>query len=408
VILGAAKKREAQVVPPAAMGREDAGPLYIREINKQERPWAETARIGRPAEATMIVSRFYQGWSYARRHMVLMLRHMTLKRAANLMINQLEYVLRRERLVSYPCFIKIDPSNRCQLRCPGCAQASDEFRAGLPKKGFLTVADFKKIVDPLAATTLGITLSAQGEPLLNRAILEMIEHARSLNIGVTISTNLSIKFGGEYLERLVRSGVDKLMVALDGASSETYAMYRVGGDFGLVRENVKKIAAIKRTLGVSTPELQWKFVEFDHNRHEIFVVPELYKEWGFDSYLIDVDRVDARVEAARKSRFVRKEACFFPYSTMVVLVDGRVLPCCSYQQTAWHLGNALESDIRSLWNTASYRALRRGFARRNYGAFMHPSCRSCLRGGPQETIPSADPAQASLVQVSGPGGARVG
>jgi len=123
----------------------------------------------------MIVNVFYQRWSYARRHMALMLRHLTMRRVANLVLNQLEYALRREKLVSYPCVIKIDPSNRCQLRCPGSAQSSDEFRASLPKKGFLTLAEFKKIVDPMAATTLSITLSAQGEPLLNRGILEMIE-----------------------------------------------------------------------------------------------------------------------------------------------------------------------------------------------------------------------------------------
>jgi radical SAM protein with 4Fe4S-binding SPASM domain len=332
-----------------------------------------------------------------------MLRHLTLRRTLNLVVNQLEYLLRREKLISYPCFIKIDPSNRCQLRCPGCAQASDEFRASLPKKGFLTLADFKSVVDPVATTTMGVTLSALGEPLLNRSVLEIVEHARSLNIGVTISTNLSIHFSDESLERLVRSGVDKLVVALDGASPETYPIYRVRGDFGLVTGNVQKIAAIKRKLRTRTPELQWKFIEFDHNRHEVSAVPELYKKWGFDSYTIDVDRVDARVEAGRKSRFHRKEACFFPYSTMVVFVDGRVLPCCSYQETDWNLGNALNSDIRALWNTASYQALRRGFARRGYGDFMNPSCRACF-GGSQDTTPETDPAEAPFIQISGPGG----
>ena len=110
----------------------------------------------------MTATRLYQKWFYARKHMALMLRHVTLKRAANLLLNQLECLLRREKLISYPCFIKIDPSNRCQLRCPGCEQASDTFRAALPKNGFLTLADFKKMVDPLAATTFGVTLSALG------------------------------------------------------------------------------------------------------------------------------------------------------------------------------------------------------------------------------------------------------
>src|SRR5271165_3653607 len=134
----------------------------------------------------MPIDGFYQKWFYVRKHVRLMLRRLTLRRAANLFVNQCEYLLRRESLVSYPGFLKIDPSSRCQLRCPGCEQASDAFRAALPKKGYLTVEEFKKIVDPVAATTLGVTLSALGEPLLNKTMVEMIEYAHSQNIGVTI------------------------------------------------------------------------------------------------------------------------------------------------------------------------------------------------------------------------------
>jgi len=310
---------------------------------------------------------------------------MTLRRAANLFINQCEYLLRRETLVSYPGFLKIDPSNRCQLRCPGCGQASDDFRASLPKKSFLTLDDFKRIVDPLASTTLGISLDQLGEPLLNKEIVAMLEHAKALNIGVTIATNLSLPLNEEFLRDLVKSGLDKLMVSLDGASSHTYEQYRVKGKYELVKTNVQRLASLKRELRSNTPNILWKFIVFEHNRHEASLVPALYKEFGFDSYRIDTDRGHRSVVRSRQSLFAKQQACFWPYSTMVLDVDGTVNPCCSFAETDWQLGNALASDIRLLWNSETYKALRRGFGRKNYGDFMHPVCRVCT-GGAQELV----------------------
>jgi MoaA/NifB/PqqE/SkfB family radical SAM enzyme len=223
-----------------------------------------------------------------------------------------------------------------------------------------------------------------GEPLLNKTIVAMIEYAHSLNVGVTISTNLAMKLSEETLQGLVKSGLDKLMVSLDGATSETYRQYRVGGNFELVRENVKRLAAIKDQLGSRTPEIQWKFIEFEHNRSEVSVVPSLYRKWGFDSYRIDFDRKDTRVEDVARSRYARKESCFWLYSTIAVDVDGTVQPCCSFRlSTDWHLGDALVSDIRLLWNSPAYQSLRKGFGRVNYGGSMHPTCRLCFSGEPR-------------------------
>jgi MoaA/NifB/PqqE/SkfB family radical SAM enzyme len=77
---------------------------------------------------------------------------------------------------------------------------------------------------------LGVSLSLRGEPLLGKDLPAIIEHAHSRNIAVSFPTNLSVKLGGEKLERLVRSGVDAIYVSVDGACEETYRRYRVGGD----------------------------------------------------------------------------------------------------------------------------------------------------------------------------------
>jgi len=333
----------------------------------------------------------YRKWFYVRNHARILVRHLTVRRALNLVINQCEYLLRRQALISFPGFMKIDPSNRCQLRCRGCGQSSGKFRRSLPEKSFLTLNEFKQILGPLASTTLGVSLSALGEPLLNREVVAMVKYSNGLNIGVTISTNLSLDLGDEYLEALVGSGLDKLIVALDGIDKETYEKYRVNGKYELVTENVRRLAEIKRKYCSNTPELQWKFIVFDHNIGQMSQVPILYKQLGFDSYRIDFNRDNAGIVEKAKSRFSKKRSCFWLYSTIRVDVDGSVYPCCSYTGLAdWQIGNALMSDARLLWNGPSYIGLRRGFGRSDYGRFMHPTCQVCFGGKAPEVSRSED------------------
>jgi len=321
----------------------------------------------------------FRKWPYIRHHWKIIMHHLTWRRSVNLVINQLEYLLRRKRLISMPPYIKIDPSIRCHLRCPGCPQSRDSFRASLPKKSLLTFEEFKKILDPLVETTFGISLSLYGEPLINKNIIPMIEYATSHNIGVWFPTNFSLDFNDEFFEKLSRSGLEKLVVSLDGTTKEAYIKYRVGGDFDLARNNVKRLADIKKRLGLDTPQIEWKFIIFDHNRNQVETVKREYRQWGFDSYFLVLDRRGDKLVHNHASSFKKRKSCFWLYNTIHVEVDGTIRPCCS-NKPSWNIGNALTTDIRILWNNARYQDLRGGFSYINYGKAMDPVCVNCLGG----------------------------
>ncbi|MCP4991807.1 MAG: radical SAM protein [Colwellia sp.] len=322
-------------------------------------------------------------YEYIRHHWRIMMRYMTLRRVINLFVNYIEYLLRREKLWSYSPYIKVDPSLTCQLRCPGCPQSREEFRENLPAKSFLTLEEFKKILKPIAETTFGISLSMYGEPLLNKDITSMIEYAHSLNVGVWFPTNFSLKVTDEQLERLVKSGLDKLVISLDGTSEETYKEYRVNGKFEIVKKNVQRLANIKKRYGSPTPHLEWKFIMFDHNLHEVDIVKREYRKWGFDSCFILPDRRWDEVKAVQETSYAKKKNCFWLFNTINVAVDGSLMACCA-NMPAWNIGNAIESDIRTLWNNDRYRKLRRGFSRLNYGQEMGPVCVKCFGGDPKK------------------------
>ena len=114
----------------------------------------------------------------------------------------------------------------------------------------------------------------------------MIRYAKDKDIKVTLSTNLSVRLADDYLERLVCSGLDVLIVSLDGTTWETYAKYRRNGTFDLVRENIRRIQRVKERLGTTTPKVIWQFLVFRHNEHQIDQVKAEHKDWGADEISI--------------------------------------------------------------------------------------------------------------------------
>lgn len=73
-----------------------------------------------------------------------------------------------------------------------------------------------------------VILWSWGEPLLNPEIYRMIKYCEERNILSVTSTNLN-KFSRENARDLVESGLDALIIALDGIAEETYSKYRIGG-----------------------------------------------------------------------------------------------------------------------------------------------------------------------------------
>ena len=155
-----------------------------------------------------------------------------------------------------------------------------------------------------------------------------------------------------------------MYVSLDGASEETYKQYRVGGNFSLVLKNVKLLSNAKLKYGLKYPKLIWKFVIFNHNKHELNIVRKKYKKLGFDNYQFVLDN---QSDTYRKSKQINKarlrktlQGCFWLWHTMIIRWDGEVLPCCT--PFRFNIGNAIHDNCKEIWRSKRYRAIRQGFS----------------------------------------------
>ena len=283
----------------------------------------------------------------------LALRHMTPAKLRNIALVEAEMLLRRRTLRGLPYFIKVEPTNRCNLRCPLCPQVTGYCQVKGAEKAVLGSMPFDlyaQLIDELAPFLFCVLLYGQGEPFLAADIFRMIRYARERNLGTMISSNLNIAKDG-FAEEVVESGLDYLEVSLDGADQQAYAEFRVGGDFGLVRENIVRIVEKKRRLRRRAPLVEWKFIVMRHNEHQIDLARKTAREIGVD-YLtftpvgnIDPSRRDLLekwvstipryrqydLEAGVDLRAERaKRVCPWLYRSASINCDGSVSPCCYY------------------------------------------------------------------------------
>ena len=177
--------------------------------------------------------------------------------------------------------VRIDAALICQLKCPLCSQARDE---GGIKKCYLKFADFKKFVDD-NPTIRNIELSNDGEIFLNPELKDIMEYAykKRINLAARNGVNLNT-VDEETLDCLVKYKLRAMLISIDGATNDTYRIYRRGGDLCNVIENIKRINFYKQKYNTVFPRLIWQFILFGHNEHELPEARKMAKDLNMKFY----------------------------------------------------------------------------------------------------------------------------
>ena len=272
--------------------------------------------------------------------------------------------------------VRLEVSSRCQLSCPLCPTATGAVRKGSVGWGFLSLEDFVRFLAQNPAIRL-VELSNYGEIFLNPQLAGILEHAHAVGVSVEADNGTNLNHASEeQLEAVVRFGLRRLVVSIDGASQETYSTYRAGGTLSRVLENVRRLNEWKARLGSDRPRMIWQFVVFGHNEHELPAARRLAAELGmvFRPKL----NWDGRYSPVRDPDFVRQETGLEAFSHAAfaektgrryflgcrelwagpqVNWDGRLLGCCV---NFWgDFGNAFAEDLETCTNGAAYRDAKR-------------------------------------------------
>ena len=264
-----------------------------------------------------------------------------------------EYLVERyEHKEDLPKSIRLEACTICQLNCHSCYMRQDpEGVANGCGNGMLSFENFKKVVDDNDFET--IELSNHGEIFLNPELVKIMEYAYKKGIKLTADNGVNLnKLTDEQAEALVKYEFDNIVVSIDGASQETYKLYRRRGNFDKVIKNIEKINFYKKKYDKEKPFLNWKFVIFGHNEHEVKKAKRMAKKLGMEIFFAtnwdpdfspatDLEQVKkltgvtgvTHTPHSRLKQFLNKEIdwyyCNFLWEAPQINWDGQILGCCS-------------------------------------------------------------------------------
>lgn len=303
----------------------------------------------------------------------------TLRKIYNLILKEIQTSLRHSRLFYFPNKLTIDIGNICDLKCPLCPTGRGDQSA---TKGLMGIEVFKRVIDELGRYLTKLELHNWGEPLLNKDLVLMVRYAKSKNIPVSISTNLN-RLDESVAEGLIATRIDKIFISCDGASSETYSQYRVGGDFKKVLSNIRLLVETKKRLNNRYTRLILLFHVFKFNESEVDRIKELARDLGVE-LRINKMRTDMGKEIFEKAKdsierdkdwipenpkysafdLVKKEKkkqmkCRQPWTTAVINWDRAILPCCAVYGEQYAFGNIFKEPFATIWNNKKYQMARK-------------------------------------------------
>ena len=311
----------------------------------------------------------------------------------NLFKIALNRLLSISHVLGRPYMAHISPSGLCDLNCINCPAKGKQTRG----RELMSFDTFRKFIDEAGDTLLYIILWSWGEPLLNPDFPRMVEYASKHNIMTVSSTNLN-RLDADRARQLVASGLDSLIIAVDGTTQESYEKYRRGGDIKQIIKNIKLLVAEKERVGAKKPLLNLRMVVSRENEHEVDAFRRLGRDLKVDMVSFkafstrqagyenpEVDRCFAprnekyRWYQYRKNfqadRQVKKYWCRFPWTKPTLFADGTIITCEFDFRYEYPLGNIKEQTFDEIWFGEKAKKFRRRF-QKNRDAFAF--CRDCV------------------------------
>jgi MoaA/NifB/PqqE/SkfB family radical SAM enzyme len=310
-----------------------------------------------------------------RYHTLHVLRYNTWAKMANFAMVKADKWLRRERVRGMPFTYFIDPINICNLRCAVCPTGLGILGR---EQGMIDLERFKAIVDQIARYAYVLELYNWGEPFLHPGIFDMIDYAHRARISVRTSSNMN-RFSAELAERTVASGLDRLIVSVDGSTQETYAKYRRGGSLSRVLENVSMLVQEKKRQDSMYPIILVRMLVNRYNEHQIAEVRQIARDLETDGFstggffvdTTDPDQVAEWLPSDQTQGFYDHSAdklenvwrCSELWESMTINWDGGVAPCCWLHRQENDFDNAFVKPLAEIWNGDAFVSSRRVFAR---------------------------------------------
>lgn len=268
-----------------------------------------------------------------------------------------------------PFSLSIEPTTACNLGCPECPSGLKQFTR---PTGKLDLSLHREMLNQLRKHTFYINYYFQGEPFLHPQFLELIKEAKRNKIYTATSTNAHF-INTNVAEEIVDSGLDRLIISIDGLTQKTYENYRINGELSKVIEGTKNLIEAKQKAKSKTPHLIFQFLAVKPNEHEIPEVFKLGHEMGINEVRIKsaqlydyingnplmpesekYSRYKQQADGTYKLKYKTGNHCWRMWSSSVLTWDGKIVPCCFDKDAQHVLGSIENNSFKKIWQDKKY------------------------------------------------------
>jgi radical SAM protein with 4Fe4S-binding SPASM domain len=289
-----------------------------------------------------------------------------------------------------PVSLSAELTNYCNLKCPECSSGSGQMSRA---RGFMDIGLFKKVIEELKPYLYNINLYFQGEPMMHPLFFSFVESCRGIHS--TVSTNGHF-LSGENSERIVSSGLDRLIVSIDGTDQDSYSAYRINGNLATVNEGLQLVSEARAKYN-SSMKLEIQFLVNRINELQIPQIKAMAKKIRASLRLKSMQIINpgnTELWLPNESKFSRyylengsyinknrlPDRCPRLWFNPVITWDGKVIPCCFDKDAEHIMGDLNQDSFREIWNGPRYRVFRRSILKNRSMTEICTNCTSGLSG----------------------------
>ena len=305
-----------------------------------------------------------------------------------------------------PYIFNIETTNVCNMKCVMCARTSLMDR----KLSFMDMDLFKKVVSQITPYTAEekarfelfikneygltpetpdqnsfyffissshVTLHGFGEPLLDPSIRERVQFCTDKGVSTYFScvpANIDVP----KVTALMKAGLGVIKFAMDSMDDETQKQIRgPKNNFTEAVRKIEELIEIKRQDPSLKTRIVLTMVELAADEAALKMQQDFKKFWEGKPVYCYVKSQDNRwlyeedEDMETKSHY-EQQYCEYPFTSLTVQVDGKIVPCTQDYNSELAFGDANKDSLEDIWNSKAYENLRRKHV---LGAF--PSNHKC-------------------------------
>lgn len=275
----------------------------------------------------------------------------------------------------FPPKLIVESTNMCNAACVMCPYPHMTRR-----KGVMSFELFQDIVDEFSTSpkTTRLQMNNIGEPFLDRSLLKKIQYAKEQGIDSVFCFNNGSQLDEKTSKELIDSGLDRMIISLDGTDKASYEKVRKNLVFDEVLNNIKNLAELKAEKGAQNPRVELHItvsnVNKSEERHFARKMEKLADSVSI-AYAHDwAGQLKPDKNGGQGGKRIQGAPCANLWSELTILWDGSVALCCLDYEGKILLGDVNDSSIKTIWNGDKLKSIRALHLKRE---FTSPLCQRC-------------------------------